>query len=228
MATMPAEPTSTQDTRTRVLDAAMRLLDTEGPDALQVRRIAAEAGSSTMAVYTHFGSMVELRTAVVSAGLRRFAAAMEDAGYTDDPIADLFVQGVVYRRFALANPHLYRMMFGVSTPQSEESFRNLLATGSPSVLPEGAEAFAILAGLTERAAAEHRITVPDTVAFAAQVWCAIHGYVLLEMAGYFGDEGDGLIGVLAPMTIALLIGAGDERERVDASFQAAIGRFGSP
>src|SRR5437660_4675054 len=114
MATMPGK--STTDTRTRVLDAAMRLLDTDGPDALQVRRIAAEVGSSTMAVYTHFGSMIELRTAVVREGLTRFVTALEAAGSTDDPIADLFGQGAAYRRFALDNPHLYRMMFGVSTP----------------------------------------------------------------------------------------------------------------
>lgn len=215
------------DTRTRVLDAAMRLLDTDGPDALQVRRIAAEVGSSTMAVYTHFGSMIELRTAVVCEGLHRFATALEAAGHTDDPIADLFTQGVAYRAFALANPHLYRMMFGVSTPKSAQAnFRDLTATGTPGAVPEGAEAFAILARLTERAAARQRISVPDTVAFAAQVWSAIHGYVLLEMAGYFGTEGNGLIEVLAPLTIALLIGAGDERERVESSFQAAVSRLG--
>jgi AcrR family transcriptional regulator len=226
MATMPAKATS--ETRSRVLDAAMRLLDTAGPDALQVRRVAAEVGSSTMAVYTHFGSMIDLRTAVVVEGLHRFAAALEAAGYTDDPVADLVGQGVAYRRFALDNPHLYRMMFGVSTPDSDqENFRDLTVTGSPSALPEGTEAFAILARLTERAAAAHRISVPDTVAFAAQVWSAIHGYVLLEMAGYFGHEGNGLIEVLAPLTIALLIGAGDERERVESSFQTALSKLSS-
>ncbi|HEY4455682.1 MAG TPA: WHG domain-containing protein [Pseudonocardiaceae bacterium] len=225
---MPAKPTPSPDTRTRVLDAAMRLLDTDGPDALQVRRIAAEVGSSTMAVYTHFGSMIDLRTAVVAEGLQRFATALDDAGHTDDPVADLFAQGVAYRHFALANPHLYRMMFGVSTPDSgQENFRDLTVTGSPSALPEGAEAFAILARVTERAAAAHRISVPDTVAFAAQVWSAIHGYVLLEMAGYFGAEGSGLGEVLAPLTIALLIGAGDERDRVEASFRTAVGRLSS-
>ena len=224
---MPAKATS--ETRSRVLDAAMRLLDTDGPDALQVRRVAAEVGSSTMAVYTHFGSMIDLRTAVVVEGLHRFATALEAAGHTDDPVADLVGQGVAYRRFALDNPHLYRMMFGVSTPSSDqENFRDLTVTGSPSALPEGTEAFAILARLTERAAAAHRISVPDTVAFAAQVWSAIHGYVLLEMAGYFGDEGNGLIEVLAPLTIALLIGAGDERERVESSFQTALSKLSSP
>lgn len=222
MASMPAKP----DTRARVLEAAMRLLDTDGPDALQVRRIAAEVGSSTMTVYTHFGSMIDLRTAVIQEGLLRFATALDQVGQTDDAIADLFGQGVAYRRFALDNPHLYRMMFGVSEPKNDQqNFRDLSVGDSPSALPEGATAFGILARVTERAAAQGRVDVPDTVAFAAQIWSAIHGYVLLEMAGFFGTEGHGLGEVLGPLTIALLVGAGDERERVESSFRDAIARL---
>ncbi|WP_238598152.1 TetR/AcrR family transcriptional regulator [Saccharothrix sp. ALI-22-I] len=39
--------------RTALIDIAARLLAAEGPQALSTRRIAADAGSSTMAVYTH-------------------------------------------------------------------------------------------------------------------------------------------------------------------------------
>ncbi|HEX4226137.1 MAG TPA: WHG domain-containing protein [Pseudonocardiaceae bacterium] len=207
---------ASKHTRDKVLDAAMRLLDVDGPDALQVRRIAAEVGSSTMTVYTHFGSMIDLRAAIVEEGLARFATELEKAGQTEDPIADLFAQGVAYRHFALANPHLYRMMFGVSAPKDDQTdFRDLSDDA----------AFGFLAGLTERAAADGRVAVPDTIALAAQIWSAIHGYVLLEMAGFFAHEDEGLIAVLAPLTIALLVGAGDDRERVESSFQAALTRF---
>jgi AcrR family transcriptional regulator len=232
MATMPSKFTGTAkadaaaQTRARVLDAAMRLLDTDGPDALQVRRIATEVGSSTMAVYTHFGSLVDLRTAVIQEGLVRFAVALDQVGQTEDAIADLFAQGVAYRRFALDNPHLYRMMFGVSTPKSnQQTFRDLTVGDSPSALPEGTTAFGILARVAERAAADGRVLVPDAVALAAQIWSAIHGYVLLEMAGFFGAEGKGVGEVLAPLTIMLIVGAGDERGRVESSLRAAMTRL---
>ena len=222
---MPAK-TDPARTRAKVLDAAMRLLHEDGPDALQVRRIAAEVGSSTMTVYTHFGSMVDLRTAVIQEGLARFAAALDQVGQTDDAIADLFAQGVAYRRFALDDPHLYRMMFGVSTPKSnQQNFRDLTTGDSPSALPEGTTAFGILARLTRRAADDDRVRVPDTGALAAQIWSAIHGYVLLEMAGFFGDEGKGVMEVLAPLTIMLLVGAGDDRERAESSLRDAITRL---
>ena len=222
-----AAKTDPAQTRAKVLDAAMRLMHAEGPDALQVRRIAAEVGSSTMTVYTHFGSMVDLRTAVIQEGLVRFATALDGVGQTEDAIADLFAQGAAYRRFALDNPHLYRMMFGVSTPKTnQQNFRDLTMGDSPSALPEGTTAFGILAALTERAMAQGRVRVLDAGALAAQIWSAIHGYVLLEMAGFFGSEGKGVVEVLAPLTIMLLVGAGDERERAESSLLDAMTRLG--
>ena len=216
------------DTRTRLLEGALRLLSTEGPDALQVRRIAAEVGSSTMTVYTHFGSMVELCNAVIKEGLVRFGDAVGAVGHSDDPIADLFAQGVAYREFALNNAHLYRMMFGVSTPKTnQESIQDLTVEDSPTAIPEGKSAFGLLAEVAARAAREGRITTSDSVGVAAQIWSAIHGYVLLEMAGFFGTEGNGTGEVLLPLTIGLLVGAGDERARAESSFQAALPRLSS-
>jgi AcrR family transcriptional regulator len=43
-----------------LIDRAARLFSEAGPAALTTRRLAAEAGTSTMAIYTHFGSMSEL------------------------------------------------------------------------------------------------------------------------------------------------------------------------
>ncbi len=220
------ESTGAQDTRTRLLAGALRLLGADGPEALQVRRIAAEVGSSTMTVYTHFGSMDELRNAVITEGLVRFGAVLSASGNTDDPIADLFVQGAAYRRFALENTHLYRMMFGVSTPKSnQKTFLDLTVENSPTALPEGQTAFGILAEVTARAAQQGRITSADTVALAAQIWSAIHGYVLLEIAGFYGSEGNGIGGVLLPLTISLLVGSGGNRDAVERSMQTAIARI---
>ena len=61
-----ADPT----VRVRLIEAAARILAEEGPGALTLRRVAAEVGTSTMAVYTHFGGMTELRRAVREQGFR--------------------------------------------------------------------------------------------------------------------------------------------------------------
>jgi hypothetical protein len=53
-------PGTGPDVRRRLLEEAARLLGEEGPAALTTRRLAREAGTSTMAVCTHFGGMPAL------------------------------------------------------------------------------------------------------------------------------------------------------------------------
>jgi TetR/AcrR family tetracycline transcriptional repressor len=55
--------------RERVAQAALALIDSGGPDALSMRRLAAELGVGTMTVYHYFSSKRELLDAVIDAGL---------------------------------------------------------------------------------------------------------------------------------------------------------------
>src|SRR3954452_6893073 len=100
------------DTAAALIDAAERLAHTEGLDALTVRRVATEVGTTTRAVYTLFGSKEGL---VVALGQRAFEILSDGlAGLpeTDDPASDLTEAGVpIFRRFALAPPALFRIAF---------------------------------------------------------------------------------------------------------------------
>lgn len=102
--------------RDELLHAAVALLDEHGPDALQTRKVAAAAGTSTMAVYTHFGGMRALIAEVAEEGLRQFDAALS-VPQTADPVADLLAIGAAYRRYAIERPHMYRLMFGSTSAQ---------------------------------------------------------------------------------------------------------------
>ena len=103
--------------RERLIEAGLQLLDTDGPEALQARKVAAQIGASTMAVYTHFGGMNGLLQEIVAAAFDRFGAALASAPPTDDPMADFFAMGHAYRAFALASPQRYRLMFGLAAPE---------------------------------------------------------------------------------------------------------------
>ncbi|MBL7315069.1 TetR/AcrR family transcriptional regulator, partial [Escherichia coli] len=102
--------TSQTGVRDELLHAGVRLLDDHGPDALQTRKVAAAAGTSTMAVYTHFGGMRGLIAAIAEEGLRQFDVALT-VPQTADPVADLLAIGTAYRRYAIERPHMYRLMF---------------------------------------------------------------------------------------------------------------------
>lgn len=213
--------------RARVLDAALRLLEAGGPEAVQARKLAAEVGASTMAVYTHFGGMAELMEAMVLEGFVRFAAHVEAAPETGDPMADFFVKGMAYRQWALAHPQLYRLMFGMSDfALPGRVAMDITVTGTSALLPEARNGFEVMTRSIGRVRESGRIADVDAIAAAGQFLSATHGYVLLEMAGYLGPVGEGLALVLAPMGISIMVGFGAERGDVERSAGAALAAVG--
>lgn len=219
----------TSQTEPRVRDelvrAAVGLLDEHGPDALQTRKIAAAAGTSTMAVYTHFGGMQQLIAAVAEEGLRQFDAALT-IRLTDDPVVDLLTVGIVYRRFALKHPHLYRLMFGSTSAHGISAPARNMLTLAVGEISDHYPSFAHVVAVVHRSMQGGRITVgaPDddaaVVATAAQFWTIMHGFVMLELAGYYGSGGTAVGPVLAAMTRSLLTALGDTPEQVDRSLRS--------
>jgi hypothetical protein len=64
----------------------------------------------------------------------------------------------------------------------------------------------------------------EIVATAAQFWALIHGFVMLELAGHYGDDGAAVAPVLGAMTSKLLVALGDSPELVARSQRAAMSR----
>lgn len=195
--------------RERLIEAGTRLLDSEGPEALQARKVAAEIGASTMAVYTHFGGMNGLLEAIVSAAFERFGVALASAPKTDDPMTDFFSMGYAYREFALASPQRYRLMFGLAAPQKLHVPELPLATA----------AFDQLVAVVERIVASGRIRRDDAGELAGRIWSMIHGVVLLELVGTFEQDGRALTRILGPMTIDMFVGMGDSRDAAERSLR---------
>ncbi len=194
--------------RVRLLDAAARLLADEGPSSLTLRRVAVEADTSTMAVYTHFGSMPDLADAVVAEGFARLAALLTEVPRTDDAIADLAGLSRAYLVNARQNPHLYAVMFGTAS----------LGKYRPRTTPErdrGRYTFNEVVTCAARAVEQRRLRSAEPLAIARQLWTAMHGYAMLDVGGYFGD--DGVEHVLAPLLVSLLSGLGADPETVRSS-----------
>ncbi len=214
--------------RDEMLHAAVGLLDDHGPDALQTRKVASAAGTSTMAVYTHFGGMRALIAEVAEEGLRQFDAALT-VPQTADPVADLFLIGAAYRRYAIERPHMYRLMFGSTSAHGINAPARNVLTLTLAEIEEGYPSFAHVVRGVHRCMLARRITVGSAdddetvVATAAQFWAVIHGFVMLELAGYYGDDGAAVGPVLAAMTSNLLVALGDSPERVKQSQRSAFG-----
>lgn len=223
---MTSSPTR-RSVRDDLLHAAVGLLNDHGPDALQTRKVASAAGTSTMAVYTHFGGMRELIAAVAEEGLRQFDVALT-VPQTDDPVTDLMAVGAAYRRYAIERPHMYRLMFGSTSAHGINAPAGNVLTLTLAEIEQQDSSFAHLVGAVHRSMLAGRITTcsPDddaaVVATAAQFWALIHGFVMLELAGFYGADGSAVLPVLAGMTANLLVALGDSPDRVRRSQQALI------
>ena len=57
-----------------------------------------------------------------------------------------------------------------------------------------------------------RVSEPEVL--AAQLWSFVHGYITLELAELFAEFDDPVAQVLVPMGVNLVVGLGDERERI--------------
>ncbi|MEJ7584383.1 MAG: TetR/AcrR family transcriptional regulator [Acidimicrobiales bacterium] len=195
--------------REALSEAAARLLAEEGPAALTTRRLGAEIGASTTAVYTHFGSKDEIVRSMVVEGFSRLARQLSRVKVTDDPVLDGCNLGWAYRRHALANPHLYAVMFGRTVAE----FRP-----SPSDRAHGLPTLQVVVDATARAADAGRIRKGDPWLAAVELWTVAHGVVSLELDGFTGTSAPfHAVATLRQLMRDLMVGLGDDPALADAS-----------
>ena len=195
----------------RLVDAAINLLATHGPSELKARAVAEAAGLSTTAVYYHIGGMPELLAAVVVAGFDRLKSDFARLSPSDDPVADLMAMAIAYRARAQANPHLFDLMFGLST---RGSYRQLKSASEGSQSDAFRTTYAYTVEASSRLAAGTRIHAGhDPELIAAQLWSVVHGFVALELSDRLTAFADPLVEVLLPLTINVLIGFGGDAQR---------------
>ena len=176
--------TKNTSTRTRTPSAGMEgallasaadILETEGPDALSVRRIAAAAGVAPMGVYNHFESKAGIVEALYIQGFARLGAAMQAMAQITDPSEALLEGARSYRALALAHPMAYQVMFLRAVPGFEPS---------DPALTSCTRGFDHLVATVQRAIRAGVIAPGSPTETAQMIWASIHGWVSLELLGF--------------------------------------------
>jgi AcrR family transcriptional regulator len=161
------------DLRRALLDAAVAILEREGPAALSLRAVAREAGVSPAAPYHHFKDKSELLYAVGTRGFERLKEAMSEAGSKAKGECKSIRTdiGVAYVEFAQQNPALYSVMYDCAR--------------SPEGVHEDGDhdegAYQLLRDPMAEAAGPE-VTDIDLELTVIASWCAAHG--LAEMSGF--------------------------------------------
>lgn len=172
-------------------------------EPVTLRSLVADTGVSTMAVYTHFGSMTGLWSAVRQDGFTRLAERLAAVTWSPDPVRDLVRLGAAYLAHALAQADLYRTMFDDAFPLEDPQ----AAAGTFRTL---------IAGI-DRAVQRGRFAeATDGPSLATDYWIIGHGIASLTIAGVLRPgEVDARA---ADLVTALFVAAGDEPDRTRRSF----------
>ncbi len=149
------------DRRAQLVAAARHLLETEGPEALTMRRLGAAVGMRGPSVYKHVPDKATVEDALTLLALTEQADALQGVPCTFAALA------AAYRGWALRHPHLHRLI----------NDRPL----NRSLLPPGLEA---------RAAAPLITACGGELALARAAWATLKGLVDLELADRFPPDAD--------------------------------------
>lgn len=165
--------------RTTLIDVAGATITAEGYSALSLRRLAADVGTSTTAVYSLFGGKPGLLRELYREAFRRFGEHLNRVRPSDDPVDDIVRLGHAYRASAVDDPHLYGVMFG-PRGQSQEPDEHAAA--------EAAETFNPLLDAVRRAVDSGAFRPLDPALIATALWAGVHGLVSLELGQFLPPQ----------------------------------------
>jgi AcrR family transcriptional regulator len=151
------------ETRTRIVAEAARLLAEQGREALTTRAVAAAAGVQAPAIYRLLRDKRGLEEAVAEYAWNAYLSEKTGRDQEADPVEELRRSWDLHVGFGLANPELYVLMYG--DPGT---------AGRSAAIVAGQE---ILGGTVRRIAAAGRLRVGEPLAVDL-VRASGHGAVL--------------------------------------------------
>jgi AcrR family transcriptional regulator len=175
---MGRPPEHDERTAERLLAAAARLLSAEGAEAVTVRRVAQEAGTTTRAVYSLFGDKEGLLRQIYHEVAETMRRRHERVPQSDDPLTEITALALAYRRAALEQAHAYGLFMGLVPGFRPSQEDRDLATRSLR---------RVLTALT-RFVDAGVFPVRDPRALGMQLWGQVHGLATLELRGYLGSR----------------------------------------
>jgi AcrR family transcriptional regulator len=171
------------DLREALIAATRELLIEHGPDGFTLADACRRAGVTTAAPYKHFRDKQEILEEIVARGFEELTAANAKAVAEGGPgtIAGITAMGISYLDFAVAQPAIFRLMFGHKSELKE--VKQVDESGNQC-----------LKGVIDEVAAysrKHGHTA-DAEAIALRLWTFVHGASSLELDGDYERVAPGL------------------------------------
>lgn len=169
MSTQPRKDRERAERHRRIVDTARELAETQGWDAVTVRRLADSIEYSQPVLYSHFAGKAAIVGAVAEQGIVELTAVLRAATQiAATPAVALESVARAYLGFAEDNPALYEAMFVLTTDL-------VFGLDAPQTLRD---AFAVFEDLFRPFVPEAELGVRAEVA-----WSSLHGIATLDRGG---------------------------------------------
>jgi len=166
-------------TRDKIFQAASDILARDGLQGLSMRRIAAQAGLSPMALYRHFADKDALINALMDHGFAAWDTRVRTIAAAD-PLAWLDRLLDAFLAFALEEPHLFDAAFFLPASRARQFPDDFAAQRSPSIT--------LIVAQIAQAKADGLMGGGTAQDIALTLWALGQGLVSLYRAQRFADE----------------------------------------
>ena len=171
-------PRDSAPTRAAILDAASRLLEDSGPEAVTLRAVGEAAGVSRSAPYRHYADKAALMRALAERTLRQIAGWIRHgAEHHQDAWQRVHAGCRAYIDYAVEHPHHYQLVFG-DTP---------IAEPDPGLEEAADDAMAAVGELVAQAQDADLLRPGPTREIATIVWVLLHGLAALQITGHLHE-----------------------------------------
>jgi AcrR family transcriptional regulator len=168
---------SDQTTPERISQAALAILEAEGPEAVSMRRVADAVGITPMAIYHHFSNRQALLNTITDEQFATFLSYIEARPMHGSPEAQLVSAMEAYIDYAVDRPRIFDYVFSQPRPGARRYPDDFRARRSPTLNP--------IADAVRAAMRDGLLEKDDVWEVALELWALTHGYVALYRAGRF-------------------------------------------
>ncbi len=192
-------PPKAKFTKEEIMEAALRIVKTDGFDALTSRELGARLGSSARPIFTVFRSMEEVQQGVMKAARTLYKEYVDKGLAEEHPFKGV---GTQYILFSVHEPKLFQLLFMTGRPQIPDL---------PGVLPLIEESYEkILSSIRD----DYGISAPLAEKLYHHLWIYTHGIATLCATGMCRFTGAEISSMITEVFTSILkhVKEGEDRD----------------
>ena len=156
-------------TKDIIVAEAMALIEDQGLDAFSLRELAARLGVRASSLYNHVANIDEIYIGVGKTVMRKLRDTLVEAIKDQQGDEAVWALAEAYYHFGKENPKLYKAFIAMHNKEGEALAYDFGETLMPFY----------------QALAVYRLSEQEVVAMHRMLRGLIHGYLMLQEAGYF-------------------------------------------